>query len=126
MRVAALERLQLPKQLKIFIEEACILLDNADGTEMTINSITYYENISAESLTIASVLNREKTELIASELERWKRCSSHLTIDDLKKIGITAGPDIGLTLRRLKWADFTGIIESRTDASRFLQNENIK
>lgn len=126
MRVTALERLQLPKQLKIFIEEACILLDNTDGTEMTINSIAYYENISEESLTIASALNREKTVLIASELERWKQCSSYLAVDDLKKIGITAGPDIGLTLHRLKWADFTGIIESRADASRFLQNENIK
>ena len=126
MRVAALERLQLPKQLKIFIEGACILLDNDHGTEMTIDSITYYENIDEESFTIANILNREKIGWIASELERWKRCSSHLTVDDLKKIGITAGPDIGLTLRRLKWADFTGIIESKTDASHFLQNENVK
>ena len=126
MRLAALERLQLPKPLKIFIEEACLLLNNIDGAKITSDSITYYEKIGEESLAIASTLNREKTASISTALERWARCSSYLTAADLKQIGITAGPDIGLTLHRLKWADFTKVINSKTDAYNLLQNENIK
>ena len=126
MRLAALDRLQLPKQLKIFVEEACLLLHDVDGAKITLDSITSYEKIGEESLAIASTLNREKTTSIASALEKWARCSSHLTAADLKQIGIRNGRDIGLTLHRLKWADFTGTINSKTDAYNFLQNENIK
>jgi len=126
MRLAALERLQLPKQLRIFIEEACLLLHHVDGAKFTSDSITSYEKIGEESLAIASTLNKEKTTSIANALEKWARCSSHLTAADLKQIGISTGPDIGLTLHRLKWADFIGTISSKTDAYNFLQNENIK
>ncbi len=126
MRLAALERLQLPKQLKIFIEEACLLLHNIDDAKITSDSITYYEKIGEESLAIAGTLNREKTASIATALEKWASCSSYLTAADLKQIGIATGPDIGLTLHRLKWADFTEVINSKTDAYNFLQNENIK
>jgi tRNA nucleotidyltransferase (CCA-adding enzyme) len=126
MRLAALERLQLPKQLRIFIEEACLLLHHVDGAKFTSDSITSYEKIGEESFAIASTLNKEKTTSIANALEKWARCSSHLTAADLKQIGISTGPDIGLTLHRLKWADFIGTISSKTDAYNFLQNENIK
>ena len=59
MRLAALERLQLPKQLRIFIEEACLLLHHVDGAKFTSDSITSYEKIGEESFAIASTLNKE-------------------------------------------------------------------
>lgn len=126
MRVAALERLQIPKQLKLFVQEASGMLNNNRAEHFTLDNIRYYEKINEESLAIANTLNSEKTAPIANALAKWKMCSSHLTVDELKKMGIAAGPDIGATLHQLRWADFKGIIKSKNDAYYFLQNNDIK
>ncbi len=126
MRIAALDRLQLPKQLKLFVQEASAILNNKRALHFTADNIGYYEKINEESLVIASTLNSKKTAPFVDAMATWKLCSSHLTVSDLREIGITAGPDIGSALHQLKWADFKGIIKSKNDAYYFLQNKDIK
>lgn len=126
MRIAALDRLQLPKQLKLFVQEASGILNNNRAPHFTADNIRYYEKINEESLAIAGTLDSAKTAPFVDAIATWKLCSSHLTASDLREIGITAGPDIGSALHQLKWADFKGIIKSKNDAYYFLRNKDIK
>ena len=101
-------------------------MNNMRALHFTADNIRYYEKINEESLVIASTLNSKKTAPFVDAMATWKLCSSHLTVSDLREIGITACPDIGGALHQLKWADFKGIIKSKNDAYYFLRNKDIK
>ena len=122
-RAAVLERLGPPREARRAVEDAARLLALGSSLERGSRTLEQLEGVERAGRTAALWLDPERQRPLQRALSRWERTRPPLEADELARLGVPRGAELGSMLRRLRRERYVGTLSGAADARRLVEQE---
>ena len=119
-RAAILERLSASRAVATTVEQAARLIEAGVG-EATPEALERLAGATEDARTAARWLDPARQPVLQRYLGRWERTRPALDAEALMRLGVPRGPELGVTLDRLRRARYLGTLGTRAEARSAVQ-----
>jgi tRNA nucleotidyltransferase (CCA-adding enzyme) len=117
-RTAVLNRLTASRAVAAAVEDTARLIETGARGTAAPETLERLAGASAAARTAARWLDPERQPALQRDLRRWERTRPALDAAALMRLGVPAGPPLGLALDRLRRARYLGTLRTRAEAQR--------